>query len=397
MSAPASQVDSFHIESHAVLLCPGADAGEPGSAPAGSDAAGAEPARPQWAIPQPPRRLDAIVVPTIRPWSLGTAIALAGEVGCALVVLCSTPEQAAQATLECAALASDVLVSYVSPGQDSPLPLLTAEHPENDIVPSCHADIARKRNVGLLLARLCAWDAIMFLDDDIRDVTPGAVSGAAALTAHCQAAGFKIGYYPDNSVVCHAHRLAGGTQDVFPAGGALVVDAVRSDALFPPIYNDDWLFLFAAAQRRSVAVAGTLSQVPYQPFAWPGRAASEEFGDVIAEGLYRLLHEGGDVTDATRGYWRAALQRRSRLIDHIADRLLLQHEDAPMTGYALMSLAAARKRLAGITELACLSYIRAWQADLEIWRKKLTDLPALADLAGAAEYLDLPALDRCVN
>jgi hypothetical protein len=337
------------------------------------------------------------VVPTIRPWSLGTAIALAGEVGCALVVLCSTPEQAAQAMLECAALASDVLVSYVSPGQGSPLPLLTAEHPENDIVPSCHADIARKRNVGLLLARLCAWDAIMFLDDDIRDVTPGAVSGAAALTAHCEAAGFKIGYYPDNSVVCHAHRLAGGTQDVFPGGGALLVDAVRADALFPPIYNDDWLFLFAAAQRRSVAVAGTLSQVPYQPFARPGRAASEEFGDVIAEGLYRLLHEGGDVTDATRGYWRAALHRRSRLIDHIADRLLLHHEDAPMTGYALMSLAAARKRLAGITELACLSYVRAWQTDLEIWRKKLTDLPTLTDLAGAAKYLDLPALDRCVN
>jgi hypothetical protein len=397
LSAPTSQVDSFHIESHAVLLCPGADAGEPGSALAGSDPAGPKPAGPQWAIPQPPRRLDAIVVPTIRPWSLGTAIALAAEVGCALVVLCSTPEQAAQAMLECATLASDVLVTYVSPDQDSPLPLLTAEHPENEIVSSCHVDIARKRNVGLLLARLCAWDTIMFLDDDIRDLTPGVISRAAALTAQCQAASFKIAYYPDNSVVCHAHRLAGGAQDVFPGGSALLVDATQADALFPPIYNEDWLFLFEAAQRRSVAAAGMLSQVRYQPFARPRRAASEEFGDVIAEGLYRLLHEGGDVTDATRGYWRAALQRRSRLIDHIADRLLLQHKDASMTGYALMSLAAARKRLAGITDLACLSFVRAWQADLEIWRKKLTDLPALADLGGAAEYLDLPALNRCIK
>jgi hypothetical protein len=397
LSAPASQVDSFHIESHAVLLCPGADAVGPASEPAGSDPTGPEPARLQRAMSQPPRRLDAIVVPTIRPWSLGTAIALAGEIGCALVVLCSTPEQAAQATIECAALATDVLVSYVSADRDSTLPLLTAAHPESDIVPSCHADIARKRNVGLLLARLCAWDTIMFLDDDIRDVTPGLVSGAAALTAHCQAAGFKIGYYPDNSVVCHAHRLVGGAQDVFPGGGALLVDVVRADALFPPIYNDDWLFLFAAAQLRSVVVAGTLSQLPYHPFARPGRAASEEFGDVIAEGLYRLLHEGADATDATRRYWRAALHRRSRLIDHIADRLLLQHEDAPKTRYALTSLAAARKRLADITEFACLSYIRAWQADLEIWREKLTGIPALADLAGAAEYLNLPVLDRCVN
>jgi hypothetical protein len=338
------------------------------------------------------------VVPTIRPWSLGPVIALAGDIGCALVVLCTTPGQAAQAMQECRALVGHVLVTYVSPSAEfNLLAFLTSEHPENDIEPSCHADIARKRNVGLLLARLCGWRTIMFLDDDIRDVTASAASGAAALTARFQAAGFKIGNYPDNSVVCHAHRLAGGSQDVFPGGSALLVDVTRCDTLFPPVYNEDWLFLFDAAQRRSVAVAGTLSQLEYRPFAHPRRAASEEFGDVIAEGLYRLLHEGGAVTDATHAYWRSTLERRFRLIDHIADQLLLREDDAPMTGYALMSLASARKRLVGITELACLSFVRAWRTDVDTWREKLTYLPVLADLAGAAKYLDLPALDRCVN
>jgi hypothetical protein len=333
------------------------------------------------------------VVPTIRPWSLGPAITLASDTGSALVVLCTTPAQAAQAKQECGTLTGDLLVTYVPPFDEVDLPaFLTAEHPERDVAPSCHVDIARKRNVGLLLARLCDWRTIMFLDDDIRDITASAVSRAAALTARFQAVGFKIGHYPDNSVVCHAHRLAGGKQDVFPGGSALLVDVTRSDTPFPPIYNEDWLFLFDAAQRRCVAASGTLAQLEYRPFARPSRAASEEFGDVIAEGLYRLLHEGGTVADATRRYWRSALDQRFRLIEHIADQLLIREEDAPATGAALMSLAAARKRLASITELDCLSFVRAWRADVATWRERLALLPVLADLVDAAKYLDLPAL-----
>lgn len=330
--------------------------------------------------------------------SLRPAIALAGDIGCALVVLCSTPEQAALAAQQCGPLAEDVLVTYVLPSAaEHLLALLTSQHPEIGIATSCHVDIARKRNMGLLLARLCDWRTIMFLDDDIRALTARAVTAAAALTTHFQAVGFKINHYPDNSVVCHAHRLAGGTQDVFPGGSALVVDMSWSDTVFPPIYNEDWLFLFDAAQRHSIALAGTLSQLEYRPFARPQRAASEEFGDVIAEGLYRLLHEGGAVTDATQAYWRSTLERRFRLIDHIASELSLRRKDEPVTEYALNSLAAARERLAGITEQACLSFVRDWRTDVDAWRTQLTDLPVLADLAGAVKHLDLPTLDRGVN
>jgi len=376
--AGSSQGDSFHIESHGALL-------------RRPTAAGA-------ARLKAPRLPDAIVVPTIRPLSLGPAITLAGDLNCTLVVLCSTPAQAAQANQECGPVAGDVLVTYVSRSAEESLPaFLTSEHPENDLTPASHVDIARKRNMGLMLARLCGWRTIMFLDDDIRGLTVGDVSRAAALTARFQAVGFKIGYYPDNSVVCHAHRLAGSTQDVFPGGSALVVDVTRSDTMFPPIYNEDWLFLFDAAQCRSIALAGTLSQLEYNPFARPQRAVSEEFGDVIAEGLYRLLHEGGGVTDATYTYWRRTLERRFQLIDHIADELMVREVGRPAKEYALVSLAAARRRLVGITELACLSFVRAWRTDIDTWRRQLINLPVLVDLIGAAKYLDLPTLDRDVN
>ena len=284
-------------------------------------------------------------------------------------------------------------MTYVPRSLDDDLLLfLTSAHPETDIESSCHVDIARKRNAGLLLARLCGWRTIMYLDDDIRDLTAGAVSRAAALTTGFQATGFGINYYPDNSVVCHAYRLAGGRQDTFPGGSALVVNVAQCDTLFPPVYDEDWLFLLDALQRRSVAIAGTLSQLEYQPFADSRRAASEEFGDVIAEGLYRLIHEGADVADGTYSYWRSAPEQRFRLIDHIASRLLLQDGDASVIGPALMSLAAARKQLTAISPFACVSFILAWRTDIDTWQHRLLGLPLVGDLTGAVEFLEFPAL-----
>jgi hypothetical protein len=361
--------NSFHIESHAALL----------QQPPNGEA--------------PYRALDAIVVPTIRPQSLQTAAVLASQIGCALVVLCSTPEQATQALSGSGPVTEDVLVSWVPQSiEDNWLSFLTSVHPENDLERSCHADIARKRNVGLLLARLCGWRTMMYLDDDIRDLTPSVVSRAVALTSQFQAAGFDISHYPDNSTVCHAYRLIGGKQGIFPGGSALVIDVEQCDTLFPPIYNEDWLFLFKAVQKRSVTVAGVLSQLEYQPFAHSTRAASEEFGDLIAEGLYRLIHEGANVIDATSEYWQSVLERRFQLIEYIAARLVIR--SGPVVGSALMSLAAARKRLTAISSLACVSFIHAWQTDLDAWRQTLLGLPVVGDLADAAKFLELPLSER---
>lgn len=364
-----SDLRGSHVESHTALL----------QEPADSDV--------------PVRGLDAIIVPTIRPRSLQVAVVLATEIGCALVVLCTTPQQARQALSLYGRAADDMLVTYLPESvEDTLLPFLTSVHPENEIERSCHVDIARKRNVGLLLARLCGWRTIMFLDDDIRGLTAPTVSRAAALTARFQAVGFEITHYPDNSVVCHAHRLAGGKQGIFPGGSALLVDVERCTTMFPPIYNEDWLFLFDAVQGHSFARAGSLSQLEYDPFAHSKRAATEEFGDVIAEGLYRLLHQGADVTDATHVYWRSAVERRFQLIDNIAARLLAGEGGAQ----ALMSLAAAHKRLTAISALSCASFIRAWRTDVDAWRHRLLHLPMVGDLAGAAKSLDLPPREKFV-
>ena len=328
-------------------------------------------------------------MPTIRPASLQPATALARELGCLLVVLCTTQEQVSQVLRQ--EHGETTLVTYVPPAADSYyLNFLTSAHPDVGAALSCHADIARKRNVGLLLARICGWRTLVYLDDDIRNLTASGVARATAMLRQFPAVGFEIADFPDNSVVCHAHRLAGARQGIFPGGSALLIDISHASAFFPSVYNEDWLFLFDTVNSRSLAVAGRLTQLEYFPFAHPARAASEEFGDLLAEGLYRLLHEGGGIADATLDYWHLALDRRTQLIDDIAARLLLPNNGRALTGPALMSLAAARRRLTTITPLACVAFIHAWQSDLDTWRKRLASLPLLGDLRDAVKFLDLP-------
>jgi len=234
------------------------------------------------------------------------------------------------------------------------------------------------------------------LDDEIRDLTPSAVPWVVALISHFQAAAFDTSYYPDNSMACHGYRLIGDKQRIFPGGSALVVDVERCDTLFPTIYNGDWLFLFTAAQKRSFTVAGVLSQLEHQPFGHSARAASEESDDLIAERLYRLIHEGANVSDAaTSAYRLSVLERRFQLIETIAARLV--RRDGSVVGFALMSLAAARNRLTTISPLACVSFTHAWQTDLDAWRQALHSVPTAGDLADTAKFLELPISDRGLN
>ena len=85
-------------------------------------------------------------------------------------------------------------------------------------------DLSAKRNIGLLLARLVGWHGVLFLDDDIRDVSPRTVRAAGDALRPGRATGMIAADFPDNSVVCHAARLAGLRQDVFVSGSALAVD-----------------------------------------------------------------------------------------------------------------------------------------------------------------------------
>jgi hypothetical protein len=244
-----------------------------------------------------------------------------------------------------------------------------------------------KRNTGLLLARMLGWERIFFLDDDIRSITADTVLAAVSLLGAddrgYRTAGMAVDKYPDNSVVCHARREVGEFQDVFVSGAALAVDCLAEFDFFPDLYNEDWLFFYRDAAAERLATPGALvEQLQYDPFADPRRAAGQEFGDVIAEGLYALLHERKGVESAGEEYWKRFLESRGALLSGVSGSL----GNVPRERRASMSkaLAAAQQVLWEITGSMCADYMAAWQRDLQRWGELVSELPVGVSSIGTA-------------
>jgi hypothetical protein len=340
--------------------------------------------------------IDAIIVPTARPADyVATAAALATQLGCSLVALCSIRAVGHQVAEKLAGRPElDAAVVDFPPDYGHRLlKLHSSKHPE--LGHQGHVDLSGKRNVGLLLANLLGWRHIMFLDDDIGGLDLQGLTRASRLLERYRAVGFRVPQYPDNSVVCHAFRLVGGQQDIFIGGSPLLVDVARARAFFPAIYNEDWLFLYDSVQERLATDAGFAAQDRYDPYATLDRAKAEEFGDVIGEGLMQLLHWDVKVSTVGRSMWIEFLSRRRRFIDWISDHLpaIADGDDpelADRAQKAMKALTASRQRLEDIDAGACDSFVRHWQGDLRNWSERIFKLPRVASIDKALRHLGLP-------
>jgi hypothetical protein len=349
-------------------------------------------------------RLDAVIVPAARPAShLQQTIELSALLGVLLVVLCSKQtklEQVARRvskTPGARSLVIDISETWSHaefPGRTSVPAFLEASADRK-------SDLSAKRNIGLLLARLHGWSKVLFMDDDITSVQVGDIPRVAGqLDAH-QVAGMVIRRFPDNSVVCHARRLAGLWQDVFVSGAVLGVNCNMPPlSFFPDIYNEDWFFFAREAAARELPCVGYARQAEYDPFGSPDRARREEFGDLLAEGIYTLIGQEDprvpfeeQLRGATKAYWlsfiearRDVLSRTMTLLFGCLDRI---GEDSQVS-FALASLAAARNQLDHtITADLCVNFLEAWREDLRDWRMFSSAVRNVGSTREAMDFLEL--------
>ncbi len=244
------------------------------------------------------------------------------------------------------------------------------------------SDLSLKRNTGLLLALHRGWRKVMFLDDDIIRLTPDHLARIAHHLDTNRYAGLRSTAFPDNSVVCHANRAIGRPQGIFVSGAALGVHTADDGSelqIFPDIYNEDWFALAGEAGRTGVAHAGDVGQLEYNPFEDPSRAAREEFGDLLAEGLYALFNDGDGLSRATEAYWQRFIRDRRGLILGIMREL--EKDETSERRQAVKSLFEALIRLDGITPADCTAFLRAWRED----QRRFTRLAERAR-AGRCDY-----------
>lgn len=334
-------------------------------------------------------RIDAIVMPASRPAAnLLSAMEVAAMLRRPLVVLCSgrtTTKEAAGLVAEVPGL-DCTLIDLHGGWQHEALDFGTGQVPE--AMRSRVGDLSTKRNLGLLLAVVAGWRGVLFLDDDIRDLSPRTVREAESALRPGGAVGMIAEDFPDNSVVCHARRLAGTDQGVFVSGSALAVDTTTVDSYFPDVYNEDWLFMHGRIRRRLVSTVGTVRQAPYLPYADLARAEREEFGDVLAEGLMGKLHGGRSKRRAKpEDFWSEAIAQRHRLLDEITGGL--SGSDEPDAEAAKAAVQAARDTLLTLDGPVFTDYVRRWHDDLARWRTQVALLPRVGTLPGALDVLGL--------
>jgi hypothetical protein len=263
-------------------------------------------------------------------------------------------------------------------------------------------DVGRKRNLALLLAAGLQWRSVLFLDDDMFDVEDGdgtpherhaqtldTPSLRAAVRAVTEGGQLAVGWagreFDDNSVLCRMAARTGARQDQFIGGGALLVPIGAQTPFFPSIYNEDWLFVLAMLRRRrpgalDVLDGGDVHQDEYPAFL-ASRAAAEELGDILGEGMLSLLHDDAADQLLVPAFWRKALQARRALKDRLREQVAAAATD-PLQADMLRVLDAL-----DVIHQQFMASVGAWNRDLRTWGRRLhpDDLPAPRNLVGSKE------------
>jgi hypothetical protein len=343
--------------------------------------------------------VDAIVVPTIRSAEhLRPAVQFAADSRCHLIVVHTDKPPAGLSAVLDELRPGHVTLLTVRSGTKHDLLDLGASLPQSLVAPPA-LDISRKRNLGLLIGRVCGWTRMLFLDDDIRKLHVARLCSAAALLDDYPVVGLQVRKYPDASVVGHARRLAGRRQELFVSGGSLLVNPQLLNGYFAPVYHEDWLCVINHLREGEVAIGGSVGQLKYLPFAAPERATREEFGDVLLSGLLWLVHtrRRRDVSGrahlvADTEYWREAtkprfwmhiMEQRAALLRDITMRLTMNSD----TSSPLPSLEAAKRRLAELNPAEFVTFMERWLITLAEWRDRLSVLSRV-DLVDKAQAIE---------
>lgn len=343
--------------------------------------------------------IDAIIVPTVRSAEqINAAVELALRARCQLVTLYTDSVPPGLAPILDRLDRGMAVPLAVPSGIRHRLLDLAADLPQS-LVSGAALDISRKRNLGLIIGRACGWTRMLFLDDDIRKLSVGKLSSAAALLDDYPVVGLQVNKYPDASVVGHARRLTGRRQEPFISGGSLLVNPRLINGFFPPTYHEDWLCIVNHLRLGEVAIGGTVGQVPYQPFTTPQRARLEEFGDILLAGLLWLVHarHGKNAADPNREYWHEAtmpcfwreiLNQRADLLDTTAGRL------NRLNPHPLPSLEAAQQRCHELAPEEFVSFTKKWLVNLAAWHYRQSFLPRADSVPQALAELGLSRLAR---
>jgi len=236
--------------------------------------------------------------------------------------------------------------------------LMTSKHNHTSRYDSAW-DLPEKRNYALLHARTKGYKRILLIDDDIRRLSEQIVFSGSHMLDDYKVTGCFVEDFPDTSIFGHLEIAAGGKVNTFLSGSFLFIRPFDVQSFFPYIYNEDWLFMLPCIIERSICSFGSIKQVPYDPFANIEKMAFQEFGEIIAEGLYRLLELNRYGERHSQKTWKDVIRDRR-------DTLCSLEQSLRHVEYQNV-LGAIRQANTSIDADACVKFVTDWEADTKNW------------------------------
>lgn len=227
-------------------------------------------------------------------------------------------------------------------------------------------DLPAKRNYALWYARRHRFNRILLLDDDIRGLQSTTFAAGAIALQDFVVSGFFVDDFPDTSVIGHIEIQSGLPVSTFLSGSCLFIRLDGDIGFFPPIYNEDWLFMLPHITQRHVCSLGSVRQKFYNPLADPSVALFQEFGEIIADSLFALVASNCYSERFNPTIWRKLLiLRRDWLTELATCTSNSQHR---------VIVEAARAKGAEVTEEDCVRFVGDWESDRKLWDHILQDL-----------------------
>ncbi|KJK45097.1 hypothetical protein UK23_27110 [Lentzea aerocolonigenes] len=332
---------------------------------------------------------DGVVVPSARgAHHLSAAAITARNAGSCLVVLTSGRTDAAEAGTLLAGIGlarhEYLVLPFENFSRAAILPMRTSGHP----LANTTGDLSQKRNAGLIIACILGWRSVLFVDDDVQPISRADLKDAAALLAGTdrggvprRLVGWAINEFRDFSAVGHARTHGTDARVSFAGGGAMAISCDPLPPFFPPVYNEDMLLWLEMLRHDPAAacVVGTTTQQEYDPYRDPQRAAAQEFGEVLVEGLLRTPRLSEVVSP---GFWRSLLDERRAMLRELSAGLV----ERGVSDAARVVQVALDTHTGDWPDLLA-RFVADWGRDLELWRDALSSLPRTNQLGQAAVVL----------
>ena len=234
------------------------------------------------------------------------------------------------------------------------------------IADSSKWDLPLKRSFAITHAVAHGYEKMLFIDDDIRPESASELAIGATCLEQWTIAGCFVDEFIDTSVFGHLKRVAGEEVHPFLSGSFLFVKPANTVGFFPCIYNEDWLFMLPQVLNASICSFGSVAQIPFDPFNDVKRPGFQEFGDIVAEGLYSLAASNAYDCRFDLQFWRRAILERQELFGELARSLTsIAHQ-------RIIAAALAANR--SISPEDCHRFVFDWEQDQVTWRDYMSNL-----------------------